>query len=209
MRKAIIDGKMVSVITSDEYRNSSVGYLDQGSTAVHIGDTVFPIKGKNDCGPGIYRQNQCVSIVVRPPEEEKEYYSSNNIVDFSDVKSMAQLMEKQNELKSMERTILTDADNIFKPIQYPDDTHIMAGLKESVIRKEIDLEKYKHRFESVSAFNNERREFNKKSITFNKFVSFCKIFDLDATMIIKDKEGAPNPIGEPIVVNMITGGEED
>lgn len=209
MRKAIVEGRMMDVVTAEDYRNTNIKYLENNSTAIQMGDTLYPIKGKNDCGPGVYRGSQCVSHVVHPMAEDEKQYSSENIVDFSDVKTMTDLMSKQNALRSMERTILTDADNIFKPIIYPNDSPIMRGLKEAVIAKGIDLDKYKHRFESNSAFNNERREFNKTSITFNKFANFCNIFDLEATLIIKDKEGAPNPIGEPIVVNIITGGEGD
>ena len=83
----------------------------------------------------------------------------------------------------------------------------MIGLKQAVIDKEIDINKYQSRFDQ---FSNDRRKFKNHKISLDKFVSIAKSLDMKATVIIEDSSpNVPNPIGHKIVVDLIpTGGDE-
>ena len=79
----------------------------------------------------------------------------------------------------------------------------MVGLKEAVIAKNIDLDKYEQRF-GVN-YNNDKRLFNRNTITMSKLKTMFDVLDMKATLIIEDKsEEVPNPMGKKIIVDLTT-----
>ena len=83
----------------------------------------------------------------------------------------------------------------------------MKGMKEAVIAKNIDLDKYEHRF--GSNYNNDKRLFNKNNISLPMIKRLSKALDMKATLILEDASpDVPNPIGKKIVIDVI-GNDED
>jgi hypothetical protein len=206
MNKMRIDDKIYDVTTLEDYVTNKDAYIPQ-YTAIHIPESniVVPVNSKNDTTPGIY-VGSGVSYVLEP-YENKEDYSISNIIDFDNITSIHDMMEKQNVVRSLERDILTSPDNIFEPRIFDDDAPEMKALKNAVISKHIDLDKYEPRF--GSNYNNDKRLFNKNTISLPMIKRVCDALDIEATLILTDKNsGVPNPMNTSIEVKL-TGGASD
>ena len=68
---------------------------------------------------------------------------------FSKLKSV---FSKQEEVKRMESEVLSNSDNLFKPIPKENDAPEMKALKEAICLKNIDIDAYADRF--LDNFNN-------------------------------------------------------
>ena len=207
MEKSKIQNRIYDVMSFDDYIKNRDN-VDPSFLAVRDGDYMYPIRPKTSNLPGIYMMSPDLYRFKDPvTEEDKEEYSIKNIINFEDAKSIKEIIIKQNKLKNAERTILTTPDNIFVPVIGEDDSPEMAGIKEAVIAKKIDIDKYQGRF--GSNFSNDKRLFNDKSITLTKLKTMFKALDMKGTLIIEDlNEEVPNPIGRKIVVDLL-GGDQD
>lgn len=212
MQKGKIDGKMVDIITQEEYYNNPSLY-SYNYTAINGGNGfVYPIRSKMDCRPGMYMNPRSPFIKQKDPTpEEYSDYTDANIVSFEDAKTMADIIHKENELHDQERVILTMVDNVFKPPIKPDDSSEMVGMKLALQAKNCDIDKYEHRFGRKN-FQNEKRLFDRPSMTLSKIRATCEALDIKCTMTLEDlSPDVPNPMGTVITVD-ITGGnssEED
>ena len=122
--------------------------------------------------------------------------------------SLKEAIELQDRLHSAEREILTTVDSVFCPRITDADTPEMKGLKEAVTAKHIDLDKYEQRF--GPNYNNDKRLFNRDSITMSKLKMMLNVLDMKGTLIIEDKaDDVPNPIGRKIVVDLTENGYDD
>lgn len=207
LQKGLIDDKIVEVITFDQFVQQPKAY-PLGYTVVDGGNGVmYPLRGKTDSRPGLYPSNG-ICKYKDPSPEEMDVYSAANITDFSKPKAIGELIAKQNKLKQQERTILTNADNIFQPQVKPDDYPAMVALKTAVNAKGIDLDSYAHRF--GNNFNNDKRLFEKPNITLTKMISICNNLDIKATLTLQDASSdVPNPIGDSITVDLTADGGDD
>ena len=208
--KTVLDGKMYDVMSIEQLTTLPQEAYDTRFTAVRVGDEVLPFKASTDTGPGIYSfPNNPISTVVHPSnEEEVEAYSADKIIDFNNVDTIEELMQKQSLCRDLEREILITSGNIFKPVISEEDTPEMAALKEAVCCKNIDIDKYVGKFSSN--FSNDKRLFKDTSITLNKMKTIMKALDMKGTLIIEDANpDVPNPIGKKIVVNIIEDGDYD
>ena len=203
-KKMRINDKIYDVATLEEYTQYKEAFISQ-YTAIHDPETnlVLPIKGRYDEGPGIVVGNG-VSYIEEPEEEELNDYLDTSIIDFDNSKSIHDMMEKQRIVRTLERDILTSPDNIFTPKIFDDDSPEMKALKTAVLDKHIDLDKYEPRF--GSNYNNDKRLFNKNTISLSMMKRMCEALDIDATLILTDKsDDVPNPMGRTIEVKL-TGG---
>lgn len=207
MEKCKIGDKIYDIISFEEYSKNKDN-IDPSYTAIKDGDYLYPIRPKTSNLPGLYNQTNAICTFKDPSEEEKEDYSVKNIIDFGNATSLKEIIIKQNKLKNAERTILTTPENIFVPMIKDDDSPEMVGLKEAVIAKEIDLDKYQARF--GSNYSNDKRLFNDKTITLAKLKTMFKALDMKGTLIIEDlNDDIPNPIGRKIVVDLLGGDENE
>lgn len=208
IEKGVIDGKPVDVITFDQFAKQPTMY-PAGYTAIN-GDNgiIYPIRSKTDTRAGFYPSNG-ICKYKDPSEEELPSYSATNIIDFSNPTGVGDLINKQQALKQQERTILTTADNIFKPQVKPNDEPAMIALKTAVSMKDCDLDSYEYRF--GNNYNNDRRLFEKPNISLNKAVSICEALDIKATLILQDAgPDIPNPMGDIVTIELTSrGGTED
>lgn len=203
MKKAKIGRRIVDVIDQDEFIRRTT--LDPESSKQMVEDTavqapngmVYPVTkqyspdvpGVTDAGP---------MLLYSTPDSMKQdpEYQRENIIDFDNVSSLRESIEKQAKLDQAERTILISPDKIFTPIIQEDDTPEMKLLKQAIVRKQIDIDNYKQRF--GSDYNNDKRLFEQSSITFFKFKRVADIFDLKVTLTLEDQPNAANPMGDTL-----------
>lgn len=201
IKKAKLDGKLYDVVTFDEYVNTKEGLSH--NTAIVEDGVLYPLRNKTDNTPGFYDYG-IIGKFVKPTESESNKYTADNMINFDDVGNLKDIIEKQDQLRRMEKEILTNPDNIFIPAIKDNDTPEMKGLKEAVISKHIDLDKYQHRF--GNNFCNDRRLFVKSEITLAMMKRIFKALDMKGTLIIEDKEGdIANPIGRKITIDLTEG----
>jgi hypothetical protein len=208
--KVFIDGKIYDVVTDTEYRNNSNMY-NASETCIVMGDYILPVRSSRDSTNMVgYYPGQFIDRFVMPSCEQKNIYSTDNIVDFKNVANISDMIAAQEKLNMQQNEFLVSSDNIFKPNIDPiNDQPLAIALKQAVIDKNIDINKYAHRF--GPDFNNDRRKFGQSSISINKFTSIASKLDLKATIIIEDANpNVPNPMGHKIVVDLIdtNGGDE-
>ena len=203
IKKAKLDNRLYDVVSLNEYANMKEGLSH--NTAIIEDGMLYPLRNKTDNAPGFYDYG-VVGRFVRPNESEREKYEASNIIDFENNQDLREIINKQDQLRKMEKEILTNPDNIFIPTIKENDTPEMKGLKEAVISKNIDLDKYQHRF--GNNFCNDRRLFVKSEITLAMMKRIFKALDMKGTLIIEDKEGdIANPMGKKITIDLTEGNE--
>lgn len=211
--KKIKMGKTIrDVISHDEYirrsnMNPQLSNELVDDTAVEMDGHVYPINRQYSPNTvGLWDGGQV--LVYSRPEDQINLpdYDARNIIDFENVGSLRESIERQAELEKAERSILISPDNIFAPIIKDTDNPEMKLLKEAVTRKRIDIDAYKPRF--GSDFNNDKRLFEQPSITIFKLKKMCDNFDIKCSIVLEDKKNAPNPIGEKLVAYITTDGNE-
>ena len=212
MIKMKIGSKMYDVVPSLEtYQNNEEAYL-KNYTAIlsEDGKYALPIKRIDDESVGI-RVGDLMSREYLPQtDEDKKTYSIDNAINLSESQNITELIEKQTAIRGIEQEILTDPDgNIFVPKITQEDSAAIKALKEAVIAKKIDLDKYETRF--GSNYNNDKRLLSKKKISLPMLERVCNALDIKATLTLEDmSDDIPNPIGKVITVELTNGdGNED
>lgn len=209
-KKAKINNRVTTVVTPDEVLGNE-SYQNK-FTSVEINDMILPVKKSYDpTSPGFYLMGDGrIGKIIYPSNEDIEEYSSKNAIDFSDVKTMKDLVNKEEEVKRLESEVLSNSDNLFKPIAKENDSPEMKAMKKAICLKNIDLDLYQDRF--ADNFNNDKRLLKGSSITISKMKSICDKLDIKVTLTLSDTNpNVPNPIGESITVDICgyDNGEED
>lgn len=200
IEKAKVDEAIYDVLTHEEYYSMRQGVLPQ-FTAIKEEEYLYPIRSKTDTRPGAYPSGPVIFYKDPETDEQRNEYSVSNIINFSDSKNLKELIQKQNAVRNTERAILTTIDNIFVPEIGENDTPAMKGLKEAIIAKKVDIDKYESRF--GANYNNDKRLLRRDSITLQKMESLMGILDMKGTLIIEDADpNVPNPIGRQIIVEL-------
>lgn len=207
-KKAKVNGRVTTVVTPEEaLRNES---CQNKYTSVEINDVLLPVKKTYDpSSPGFYIMGSGkIGKFIYPSDEDREEYSAKNAIDFSDVQNMKDLINKQEEVKRMESEVLSNSDNLFKPIPKENDTPEMKALKQAICLKNIDIDAYADRF--GDNHNNDKRLMKGPSITMSKMKSIGNKLDMKITLTISDASpNVPNPIGESITVDICGYGDEE
>lgn len=215
-RTTAIDGKIVDIISEQEYGNKWRMFSENpslcASTAVEVRgqddvNYVLPIRGKSDDRPGVYPDG-CIYFAKFPDQESASEYREDqlNIVDFNDIKTVEDFLNKNNQIREMETSVLTDIDSIFIPQIGQNDSPEMKAFKEAIASKRMDINKYAPRF--GDNFLNDKRILKTSSITMNKLVSMCEKLDIEAELTLRN--AAPdvaNPMQKEITVVLTGGGD--
>lgn len=207
-KKAKVNGRVTTVVTPEEALNDPL-YQDKFSS-VEINEVILPVKKSYDpTSPGFYiLNNGRIGKIIYPSDEDMDEYSSDNAIDFSNVQNMRELIQKQEEVKRIESEVLSNSDNLFKPIPKENDTPEMKALKEAICMKNIDIDMYADRF--LDNFNNDKRLLKGSSITISKMKSICDKLDMKVTLTLSDASpNIPNPIGKSISVDICGYNNED
>lgn len=207
-KKATIDGKMLNVVSYESFC-SNKDANNNSSTAVEYGEYVYPVRSKKDTKPGIYNDGS-LNFFVDPPDGDEQYLVSN-IKDIGSSKNTEDLLQTMSDLKMMERQILTSPDNIYIPPRSDKDSPAMKGLKDAIVDKHIDINKYQDRF--GDSFINDKRILNARpkensdkmnDITLFMLNRFAQALDIKATLILEDKSpDVPNPMGTTIIIDLL------
>lgn len=211
-REIMIHGRLYEVTDIATYYQHQDAFLN-GYTAIDIGqDRIYPVVPTTSQTPGIMFRNSSPFAYIREPEDGDNEYDRENIIDYTNVKSYKEFIEKQNMVRDLEKDILSTPDNVYVPPRYEDDTPAMKALKDAVTDKGIDLDKYEPRF--GSNYNNDKRIFNKSNISLPMLVRMCNALDIRATLTLDDQpqEGGsdtPNPIGRSITVELTRQNQDE
>lgn len=207
MKKAAINGQIIDIVTPKE---ANVASADSNNCiGIEMNGYILPLRSTTDRRPGIYRAGSFYMKAKFPDDTDVERYRAvdNRIVDFDKTQNIREFINAESKLRNLESSILTTIDNICKPVIKPNDAPEMVGLKQAIIQKHIDLDKYEPRF--GDNYNNDRRLLDKDNITLAKIKTFARALDMKLTMTFEDKnKDVPNPMGEPITVTII-GGEDE
>ena len=203
MKKMEINNRIYNVVTIDEYRNSSELY-DNKFTAIQDHGIVLPIKQKNDFGAGYYIQSDSmVYLIKKPPENMIDEYSENKIIDYNNAKSIGDIIKNNEMLRDIQSEFIVDDENILNLTISDNDTPEMKALKSAINSKKADKSQYEDRFDQ---YQNDMRLLTKgTSITLGKLISICSVFDISAELLLKDKDGAPNPMNRVISIDLTEG----
>ena len=206
MRKMKIGDAIYDVITYAEFCADKIGFMRYPtSVAVMPGDGfVYPLRNPNsDVRPGLYVCSNSFEFFKTPTTKyEIADYSQGNIIDFTEARSLRDVINSQNRLNHEERSILTTINSLTVPTISDTDEPAMVALKEAIIAKHIDLDSYDYRF-GESNFPNDKRLLKKDSISLKKLVSYCDALDIQATLTLRDSDqGVPNPMNKEIVYNL-------
>ena len=203
MKKMEINNRIYNVVTIDEYINSSELY-DNKFTAIQDHGIVLPIKQKNDFGAGYYIQSDSmVSLIKKPPENMIDEYSENKIIDYNNAKSSGDIIKNNEMLRDIQSEFIVDDENILNLTISDNDTPEMKALKSAINSKKADKSQYEDRFDQ---YQNDMRLLTKgTSITLGKLISICSVFDISAELVLKDKDGAPNPMNRVISIDLTEG----
>lgn len=217
LRTTTVDGKLVDVLSEQEYAEKAKIYSENPSmyqnTALEIsnGDNsyVLPFRNKTDDRPGIYNEMDGSIYFVRfPNEEEDASYNSKDlqIVDYSNVNDVKEFLKKNDQIRDMENTILSDIDSVYTPSIGEQDSPEMKAFKMAIASKHCDLNKYAPRF--GDNYLNDKRILKGPSITMNKLISMSKKMDIEVEMILRNSgDDVANPMDKEIRV-ILTGGDE-
>ena len=216
MNKAIIEGKLVDILSEDQFFQSKKLFDDPDSSiAVEMqgpdGETyVLPYRQRNTTvdknRPGIYNAGP-INFMTFPTTEEQKKEFQPEVIDFNNITDIKDFDAKREQLANMEKQALTTTgkDNVFKPPFSENDTPEMRAMKEAVAEKNIDLDKYMDRF-GAKNYPNTKRKLKDDNITLFLIKRCCECLDMKATLILEDKSpDVPNPIGRKIVAELTSG----
>lgn len=206
-RNASIDGKVLDIITEEEYSRQYKTYLENPSicsmTALEVSNNdesyLLPFRGKTDDRPGIYPDGSIYFVKFPQNEEEENTYNKKNlsVVDFTNMDNINDFLEKNNQVREMENLALSDSDEIFIPPISGNETEAMAAFKKAIIAKHMDVDRYSARF--GENYLNDKRILKGDDITMNKLISICNKFDIEAKLVLSDKHAdVANPMGTSI-----------
>jgi hypothetical protein len=205
IKQTSIDGKLYNVVSYEEFCQN-IELNNNYSTAVQMNDTVYPVRSPLDKSPGVTIEGPIVTY--RDPKSTDEQYQASKVIDLSDVSNMGELIKKQEAMRDMEQEILTSPDNITVPNISSLDSPEMKGLKEAIIAKHIDFDKYADRF--GANFANDKRILKTNSITQKMLKRILKNIDVKATLTLEDASpNVANPMGKTIVIDITENGEND
>lgn len=205
--KAAANGQVYDVIDYDEYRKNFDMYNGRSDVAISTRydsqDIILPLKGQyigNPISAGVYNAG-CVDFFNYPDPMNIENYVPSNVVKMSNTESIGNLIKSSEIAKRLDEPFITTPDNITNiPIKETDQPEMVA-LKMALNSKHIDIDKYAGRF--GDNYPNDKRQLKLESATLKIIKRFCENCDMDAILILKDREeGVPNPMGREIKVSL-------
>lgn len=214
---AAIGGKRYNVYSHENFIESKGILAEDDQTAVEIerdGKTyILPVRSQGSTGtmerPGIYCNGPINFFSFPKTEEDKTIYCPEDsfIFDMSNISDMQQyITEKERFDTSVNKLLETSdtCDDIFTPPLLDTDSGEMRALKECILAKRIDLDKYSERF--GENYPNDKRKLKDDNITSFLLKRMCSNLDIEVDMIFRDaSDNVPNPMNKTIVVNMVPG----
>lgn len=198
-KKVKIADSMIDIVDYNELDR----YGDDGYNYLGIikDGYALPYRRNGDTRVGVYK-NSLFGVIKKPRniEEEKDYrVEEDNVVDFDKAENIRDVIKAHDKLASLESSLLTTVDNIFIPSINQDDSPEMKALKQAIIFKKIDLDKYGSKM--GPNYQNNKRLLKKNDITSAKLKEFANTLDIKVTLTMEDMSyGVVNPMGRKIEV---------
>ena len=192
IKQAFVGGKLMDVVSQDEYvRRVSMDEPELvQNTCIQANGTLYPVIRHPDNRTTPYAIYGGIAIKYVGSSEGNPGYSDKKVIDYSDISSNKELIEKHNQLRAEEVAILTQqSDKVFMPI--------IREEEECFHKKHIDIDNYRGRFDSNCDFANTIRLLtnpNNHNISVPKIQLIGEKFDINFSLIAKDKNEAVNPM---------------
>lgn len=209
LRKAKVNGRMSDIISLESLYEHREIYHDPNTAApvaiecTKDGESYFlPYYAggsTNSNKPGVYPVDpkHGVDLIVYPDKGEAEKYQPEKVADFRNLTNIQEYLEMQKLTEEMTNDIISNPDNIFSPPLLENDTPEMRALKEAIIAKNIDIDKYQDNF--GDNFPNDKRKLYDNKITLFLLKRDCECLDMKAELVITDaNDNVPNPLGREI-----------
>ena len=211
--RAVVNGSIYDVVSLEEFAKAT----NIGNIAIKENyngkDVVLPVRGQytgTNTIPGVYQSGDSLLFHIFPNNENIEQFVPKKMIEINNTSSMKDIIESEDTLARLSEPWITSSDNVTHlPIQ-PDDNPEMKCLKQAINAKSVDFDKYSVRF--GANFPNDKRQLKGKSATLNIIKRFCDKMDMEAVLILRDKNSnVPNPMGQEIEVSLTGSGyaEED
>ena len=205
--KAAINGQVVDVVDYDEYSNHIDCYSGRNDVAIPVDmkgrEILLPVKGRYNSNvtlPGVYNAG-CVDFLIYPDEAFAERYIPKDFISMSNTDDIRELIKNGDAARKLDEPFITSPDSITCiPIKETDQPE-MKGLKMALNAKNIDIDKYAARF--GDNYPNDKRQLKLESATLKIIKRFCENCDMDAVLILKDRDkDVPNPMNREIRVSL-------
>lgn len=202
-------------VFSEEYYKSHMDILkDDDHCAVEINrngkNYILPILSTMNSAdnPGIYSADGKISFINYPSKEDEKAYmpEGDDVLTFDDFDSLQTISDAKKKLdESINKLIeTTDGSSIYRPPLLESDSAEMRAMKECIIAKNIDLDKYKDRF--GANYPNDKRKLKDDNITLNMISRMCENLDIRLDLVFSDASGEiPNPMDKVVKANIIPG----
>ena len=204
IKQAFVGGKLMDVVSQDEYvRRVSMHEPELvQNTCIQANGTLYPVIRHPDNRKTPYALYSDIAIKYVGSCENNPGYSDKKVIDYSDISSNKELIEKNNQLRAEEVAILTQqSDKVFMPIIREEENPALKVVKECFHKKHIDIDNYRGRFDSNCDFANTIRLLtnpNNHNISVPKIQLIGEKFDINFSLMAKDKNDAVNPMGTSI-----------
>lgn len=205
--RGVINGQMYELLDYDSY-SKQIDYISEiskiGIVENYKGkNIILPFRGKygtQNINPGIYDAGP-VDFIIYPDDNNISQFVPAKVVEITNTQDMKEILEREDIIARMDEPWITSPDNITHFAISEEDRPEMICLKTALNSKKIDIDKYSGRF--GDNFPNDKRQLKNNSVTLNILKRFCDCMDMEAKLILKDKNpNVPNPIGTEIVVSL-------
>ena len=208
----------MNVYSYEEFIKNEEVLMGDEDTAIefeHNGKTtILPVRQLTTTesfpSPGVYvGDNPFVFLSYPVNEEEEKIYCPGPecIFDMKDINSIQEYVTRKEEFDNTAAQLLeTDPENdsVYKPPLLKTDSPEMRALKESIIAKGVDIDKYAPRF--GDNFPNDKRKMKDDNITSYMLKRICDNLDIEVDMVFRDASGdIANPMNKVVRVNMVPG----
>lgn len=164
-------------------------------TAIEGHGMVMPIQTRQgDCAPGYYYHpgDMCCNVIL-PQPEDMHMYSTDNIIDFTNVQNIRDIYANNARVDELRRNIMVNDDNVMHLAIMPETTKAMAALKEAINNKGINLELYQNEFGETYQ-NDKRLIVSGSDITLKKLLYICNILGIEVELTLRDMPNVPYPM---------------
>ena len=180
IKQAFVGGKLMDVVSQDEYvRRVSMDEPELvQNTSIQANGTLYPVIRHPDNRTPPYAIYGDIAIKYVGSSEGNPGYSDKKVIDYSDISSNKELIEKHNQLRAEEVAILTQqSDKVFMPIIREEDNPALKVVKECFHK-------------TIRLLTNP----NNHNISVPKIQLIGEKFDINFSLIAKDKNEAVNPM---------------
>lgn len=200
-KKVKVDNSIIDIVPYEEL--DRFGNDAYNSVGICKDDYALPYRRNGDNRVGIYKNSLFARLRMPRTEEEKEAYrvTTENTVDFNNTENIRDVIKAQDKLMNLESSLLTTVDNITIPEINQNDSPEMKALKQAIIFKKIDLDKYGNKM--GPNYQNNKRLLKKNDITSAKLKEFANTLDIKISVVMEDmNDSVINPIGRKIKVTL-------